>query len=151
MLAPTILSNHHSHPVKQKYCQSDLLSQVDRVEESRTQKTHTHTPFAISTNESSDSFFAPLTLKSVDVSPCLISFLSLTYLQAACSSSKARVFSARVWIREFLYSRFHLMVVICSAGVVMFVKQTCFLCHRAYASVFRERTYQEQWKFHFCN
>ena len=30
-------------------------------------------------------------------------------------------------------------------------KQTCFLCHRACASVVRERTCQEQWKFHFCN
>ena len=30
-------------------------------------------------------------------------------------------------------------------------KQTCFLCHRTCASVVRERTCQDQWKFHFCN
>ena len=30
-------------------------------------------------------------------------------------------------------------------------KQTCFLCHRVCVSVVRERTCQEQWKFHFWN
>ena len=30
-------------------------------------------------------------------------------------------------------------------------KQACFLCHRACTSVVRERTCQDQWKFHVCN
>lgn len=38
-----------------------------------------------------------------------------------------------------------------SVIVLQSTKKTCFVCHRAYVSVVRERTCQERWKFYFCN